>query len=65
MSSRWFFMYNYKVLVSKQDVINHIYYSMIPENLCQNNEPVTSFTTAEMRSKCEAFSNKNGCTMSN
>ena len=49
-------MYNYKVLIWKIEAIPPINYSIIPVDLCQNNEPVINFTTDEIRSKFEVFS---------
>ena len=47
----YFVIYNYKLIIRKREVINPIPDSMIPVDLCQNNEPVINFTTDDTRSK--------------
>ena len=43
-------MYNDKVLICKQEVINPITDYMIPVDFCQKNKPVINFTTDDMTS---------------
>ena len=49
-------IYNYKVLILKQEVVTPIHYSMILVDLYKNNDHVINFTTYDMRSNFEAFS---------
>ena len=48
-------MYNAKIIIQKQEVINPITYSMIPVNLCQMNKYLIIFNTDDMISKFEAY----------
>ena len=50
-----FVVYNDKALLIKWEVIPNITDSMIPVDLCQNNENVNNFTTDDIRSKFEVF----------
>ena len=59
------FMYNDRLIILKRKIILPIPDSMIPLYLCQMNKPKINFTTNDMTFKFEAFSKKNGCTISN
>ena len=52
-------MYNDEVLIHRLEVIPPILGYVIPVDFCQNNEPVVNFTTDDMTSNFEAFSNNN------
>ena len=52
-------MYNDEVLIHRLEAIPRIHGSMFLVDLCQNNESVVNFTTDDMTSKFEAFSNNN------
>ena len=54
-----FVMYNDEVLIHRLEVIPRIHGSMVLVDFCQNNESVVNFTTDDMTSKFEAFSNNN------
>ena len=50
-------MYNDNTIIRKWEVINPITDAMIPVDFCQNSKYETNFTTDDMVSKSEAFSN--------
>ena len=52
-----FVMYNHKVIIRKREAITTIPYYMILVYCCKKNKYVINFTTDDMTSKFELFSN--------